>query len=99
LFYKNLLYIIDNYLLKTKFMKRKVYFLLMLTVCLSIATPALAAGPLHDTVDLVGDPYPNDHGSCTQVYTVTSHFLWIPYNEQTYKIDVPCVQVYQGYVD
>lgn len=46
-----------------------------------------------DTHELVGDPVPNDHGSCTQEYTVSSHFLWFSYNTKTYYAeDVSCMQ-------
>lgn len=74
-------------------MKRKIYFIIMLVTCLSIATPALAAGPFHDTVDFLGDVYVGDDGNCYQDYTVTSHFLWIGYNKKPYTIPVSCVQI------
>jgi hypothetical protein len=64
----------------------------MHVTCLSIATPALAAGPFHDTVDFLGDVYVGDDGNCYQDYTVTSHFLWIEYNVEVKPVEVPCVQ-------
>jgi hypothetical protein len=73
-------------------MKKKIYFMIMLVTCLSIATPALASGPFHDTVDLSGDIYVGSDGNCYQDYYVTSHFLWIGYNKQLYSIEVSCVQ-------
>jgi hypothetical protein len=75
-------------------MKRKIYFILLIVTCVSIATPVFAAGPMFgDTHELVGDPVPNDHGSCTQEYTVSSPFLWISYNTKTYYAeDVSCLQ-------
>lgn len=66
--------------------------MIMLVVCVSIATPALAAGPFNDTVELDGDVYVGEDGNCHQDYYVSSHFFWIEYDRQSYSIEVSCVQ-------
>jgi hypothetical protein len=81
-------------------MKKKIYILIMLITCLSIATPAMAStGPFHDTVEVASEPRPNGKGGCEQDFIITSHFFWIPYNPEKVTREVSCMQVYQGYVD
>jgi hypothetical protein len=74
-------------------MKRKFYFIIMVVMCISIATPVFARGPFGDTDVPIDNPYPNDEGGCDQLVESSSHFFWIPYNVERHVVkNVSCVQ-------
>jgi hypothetical protein len=72
-------------------MKRKIYFILILVTCISIATPALARPMFGDGVRLVGGVYPED-GNCYQNYETVTYFLWFEVGSEPGRVEVSCVQ-------
>lgn len=65
----------------------------MLVVCVSIATPALAAGPFDNTVELVGPVEVGADGNCYQGRKSVSHFFWFNTGSTPMEpIQVSCVQ-------
>jgi hypothetical protein len=78
-------------------MKRKFYFMIMLVVCVSIATPALANPMFGKTYEKVGSRYYDEaSGGCLQEYAVERHFFWFSSDGGTVTLPISCDEPYYG---